>query len=145
MKCMCAQTRAWFTLSSERVLGGMEFEPMLSPRENSPLPKNFPRGGSNPRRCGQQAQTLPTSYSGPFSFHLTALPMSVLRFLLLSCEHRNNLVVLSPVLVTPTSMHRYTSPGRIYQHRNACAHKHVHNLYKPIYIKKMQTYPYTFA
>ena len=45
--------------------GGMEFEPMLTPREKSPLPENFPRGGSNPRCCGQRAQTLPTSYSGP--------------------------------------------------------------------------------
>ena len=65
MKCMCAQTRLRFILSSERVLGGMKFEPMLTPREKSPLPENFPRGGSNPRRCGQRAQTLPTSYSGP--------------------------------------------------------------------------------
>ena len=64
MKCMCAQTRPRFILSSERVLGGMEFEPMLTPREKSPLPENFPRGGSNPRHCGQRAQTLPTSYSG---------------------------------------------------------------------------------
>ena len=46
-------------------LGGMEFEPMLTPREKSPLLENFPRGGSNPRRCGQRVQTLPTSYSGP--------------------------------------------------------------------------------
>ena len=65
MKCMCAQTRPRFILSSERVFGGMEFETMLTPREKSPLPENFPRGGSNPRRCGQRAQTLPTSYSGP--------------------------------------------------------------------------------
>ena len=65
MKCMCAQTRPRFILSSERVLGGMEFEPMLTPREKSPLPENVPGGGSNPRRCGQRAQTLPTSYSGP--------------------------------------------------------------------------------
>ena len=65
MICMYAQTRLRFILSSERVLGGMEFEPMLTPREKSPLPENFPRGGSNPRRCGQQAQTLPASYSGP--------------------------------------------------------------------------------
>ena len=65
MKCMCAQTRPRFILSSERVLGAMEFELMLTPREKSPLPENFPRGGSNPRRCGQRAQTLPTSYSGP--------------------------------------------------------------------------------
>ena len=41
--------------------GGMEFEPMvLTPREKSPLPENVPRGGSNPRRCGQRAQALPT-------------------------------------------------------------------------------------
>ena len=38
---------------------------MLTPREKSSLPENVPRGGSNPRRCGQRAQTLPTSYSGP--------------------------------------------------------------------------------
>ena len=30
MKCMCAQTRPRFILSSERVFGGMEFEPMLT-------------------------------------------------------------------------------------------------------------------
>ena len=65
MKCMCAQTRPRFILSSERVFWEMEFEPMLTPREKSPLPENFPRGGSNPLHCGQRAQTLPTSYSGP--------------------------------------------------------------------------------
>ena len=49
MKCMRAQTRPRFILSSEGVFGGMEFEPMLTPREKSPLPENVPRGGSNPR------------------------------------------------------------------------------------------------
>ena len=44
MKCMCAQTRPQFILSSEGVLGGMEFEPMITPREKSPLPENVPRG-----------------------------------------------------------------------------------------------------
>ena len=29
----------------------MESEPMLTPREKSPLPENLPRGGSNPQRC----------------------------------------------------------------------------------------------
>ena len=48
--------------------GGMEFEPMLTPRNKSPLPENFPRGGSNPRRCGQRAQTRPRSYSVPRFF-----------------------------------------------------------------------------
>ena len=32
MKCMCAQTRPRFIFSSERVFGGMEFAPMLTPR-----------------------------------------------------------------------------------------------------------------
>ena len=57
MKCMCAQTRPQFILSSERVLGGMEFEPMSTPREKSPLPENVPRG--------QRAQALPTELFRP--------------------------------------------------------------------------------
>ena len=65
MKCMCAQTRPQFILSSEGVFGGMEFEPMLTPREKSPVPENLPRGGSNPRRCGQRAQALPTELFRP--------------------------------------------------------------------------------
>ena len=70
MKCMCAQTRPRFILSSERVFGGMEFEPMLTPREKSPLPENVPRGGSNPRRCGQWAQALLTELFRPQTDHL---------------------------------------------------------------------------
>ena len=65
MKCMCAQTRPRFILSSERVFGGMEFEPMLTPREKSPLPENVPRGGLNPRHRGQRAQALPTELFWP--------------------------------------------------------------------------------
>ena len=65
MKCMCAQTRPRFILSSEGVFGGMEFEPMLTPREKSPLPENVPRGGSNPRHRGQRAQALPTELFRP--------------------------------------------------------------------------------
>ena len=42
MECMCAQTRPWFILSPERVLGGMEFELMLSPRENPHYRKMSP-------------------------------------------------------------------------------------------------------
>ena len=91
MKCMCAQTRPRFILSSERVFGGMEFEPMLTPREKSPLPENFPRGGSNERRCGQRAQTLLTSYSGPRSVHIVweslSVPCNPLTLFLL-CAHR---------------------------------------------------------
>ena len=44
MKCMCAQTRPRFILSSERVFWGMEFEPMLTQnKKKSPLLENFRR------------------------------------------------------------------------------------------------------
>ena len=72
MKCMCAQTRPRFILSSEGVFWGMEFEPMLTPREKSPLPENVPRGGSNPRHCGQRAQALPTELFRHFQLDLWA-------------------------------------------------------------------------
>ena len=41
MECMCAQTRPWFVLSSERLFERVESEPMLTPREKSPLPEKF--------------------------------------------------------------------------------------------------------
>ena len=74
MKCMCAQTRPRFILSSKRVLGGMEFEPILTPREKSPLLENFPRGGLNPRHCGQRAKTLPNELFRPCSDYEKARP-----------------------------------------------------------------------
>ena len=91
MKCMYAQTRPRFILSSQRVFGGMEFEPMLTPREKSPLPENFPRG-SNPRRCGQRAQTLPTSYSGPRPSSDDSLP--------------------NPTVIPPSALYRKQFSGR---------------------------------
>ena len=52
--------------------GGMEFQPMLTPREKSPLPENIPRGGSNPWRCGQRAQALPTELFRPPKLRLSS-------------------------------------------------------------------------
>ena len=43
MKCMRAQTRPRFILSSKRVFGGMEFKPMLTPREKSPSTGKCPQ------------------------------------------------------------------------------------------------------
>ena len=43
----------------------MEFEPMLTPREKSPLPENVPRGVLNPRHCGSEPKHYQLSYSGP--------------------------------------------------------------------------------
>ena len=42
----------------------MEFEPMLTPREKSPLWENVPRGVSNPRHCGSEPKHYQLSYSG---------------------------------------------------------------------------------
>ena len=87
MKCMCAQTRPRFILSSEGVFGGMEFEPMLTPREKSPLPENVPRGGSNPRRCGQRAQALPAELFRPHTvtFSVRVLSCGLFICLLVGC------------------------------------------------------------
>ena len=48
----------------------MEFEPMLTLREN------VPRGVSNPRHCGSEPKHYQLSYSGPlteFKLHLFEL------------------------------------------------------------------------
>ena len=62
MKCMYAQTRPRFILSSEGVLGGMEFEPMLTPREKSPLPKMSPVEDRI-----REPKHYQLSYSGPMT------------------------------------------------------------------------------
>ena len=82
MKCMYAQTRPRFILSSEGVFGGMEFEPMLTPREKIPSTENVPRGGSNPQRCGQRAQALPTELFRPPKTCCCILCMRLLLLLL---------------------------------------------------------------
>ena len=84
MKCMCAQTTPRFILSSEGVLGGMEFEPMLTPREKSPLLENVPRGVSNPRHFWQRAQALPTELFRPHGGD--ELSASWLGLVLVSCR-----------------------------------------------------------
>ena len=73
MKCMYAQTRPRFILSSEGVLGGMEFEPMLAPREKSPLPKMSPEEDRTRDAVDSEPKDYQLSYSGPlteFKSHL---------------------------------------------------------------------------
>ena len=65
MKCMCAQTRPRFILSSEGVLGGMEFEPMLTPREKPPLPKMSPEEDRTRDAVDSEPKHYQLSYSGP--------------------------------------------------------------------------------
>ena len=46
---------------------------MLTPREKSPLPENVPKGVSNPRHCGSEAQALPTELFRPPSALVTSV------------------------------------------------------------------------
>ena len=65
-----AQTRPRFILSSEGVLGGMEFEPMLTPREKSPLPKMSPEEDRTRDTVDSEPKHYQLSYSGP-NFYLS--------------------------------------------------------------------------
>ena len=65
MKCMYAQTRPRFILSSEGVFGGMEFEPMLTAREKSPLPKMSPEEDRTRDTVDSEPKHYQLSYSGP--------------------------------------------------------------------------------
>ena len=65
MKCMYAQTRPRFILSSEGVFGGMEFEPMLIPRGKSPLPKMSPEEDRTRDAVDSEPKHYQLSYSGP--------------------------------------------------------------------------------
>ena len=65
MKCMCAQTRPRFILSSEGVFVGIEFEPMLTPREKSPLPKMSPEEDRTRDTVDSEPKHYQLSYSGP--------------------------------------------------------------------------------
>ena len=68
---------------------------MLTPREKSPLPENVPRGGSNPRRCGQRAQALPTELFRPTAisqnnkYNLTRQCLIHSKLILRNVEHKS--------------------------------------------------------
>ena len=61
-KCMCTQPRPRFILSTERVFCGMESEPMLSPREKSPLPGKFSPEEDRTRDAARSRTASPTHY-----------------------------------------------------------------------------------
>ena len=67
MKCMYAQTRPRFILSSEGVFWGMEFVPMLTPREKSPLPKMSPEEDRTRDTVDSEPKHYQLSYSGPLT------------------------------------------------------------------------------
>ena len=81
MKCMCAQTRPRFILSSERVFGGMEFEPMLTPRENPLYRKMSPEEDRTRGAVDSEPKHYQLSYSGPL---LKQMKVNILNLYLLN-------------------------------------------------------------
>ena len=78
---VCTDYTSVYTLIRKKI-GGMESEPMLTPREKIPSSgKILPRGGSNPWCCIKQdskSNTLPMSYSGPRSLFIRQPPINCL-------------------------------------------------------------------
>ena len=70
MKCMCAQTRPRFILSSEGVFGGMEFEPMLTPWKNPLYRKMSPEEDRTRDTVDSEPKHYQLSYSCTFFFFL---------------------------------------------------------------------------
>ena len=68
MKCMCAQTRPRFILSSERVFGGMEFEPMLTPKGKIPSTGKFPQRRTEPAMLWTASPNTTNELFWPRSF-----------------------------------------------------------------------------
>ena len=63
MECVCAQTRPRLILSSERVVGEMESEPMLNPRKKSLLPeKKFSSEEDRIHDAASSKRVSPTDY-----------------------------------------------------------------------------------
>ena len=62
MECMCTQTRPWIVLWSERVLGGMESEPMLTPEEKSHRLENFSSEEDRTHDAASKRTASPTHY-----------------------------------------------------------------------------------
>ena len=61
MECMCGQVRTWFILSSKS-LGGMESEPMFTPREKSPLLEKFSSEEDQTHNAASSRTVRPTHY-----------------------------------------------------------------------------------
>ena len=79
MKCMCAHTDLGLYSHPKEFWGEWSLNP-CKPREKSPLPENFPRGGSNPRHHGQRAHALPTElFRPPFCLLKTCFSLSLLK------------------------------------------------------------------
>ena len=75
---------------------------MLTPRAKSPLPENVPRGGSNPRRCGQRAQALPTELFRPMTMMMMMMVMMKMMRLVAQYSHGRDAIVCTSRTIQQT-------------------------------------------
>ena len=94
MGCMCTQTRPQFILSSES-FWGMESEPMLAPREKSPLPEKFSSEEDRTHAAASCRTASLThyqlSYSGPI-YQLTKFERNQVMNCLNTCQCKSFLI-----------------------------------------------------
>ena len=126
MKCMYAQTRPRFILSSEGVFGGMEFEPMLTPREKSPLPKMSPEEDRTRDAVDSEPKHYQLSYPGPCSKFISRVPdqngVSLL-YIMLEIHHSGREPSICLFVCDVTSQqHASLSQGRFCSEKFTCCH-----------------------
>ena len=80
MECMCAQARPQFILSSESFCG-MESEPMLTPREKSPLQEILSPEEVRTHDAASSRTASPTHYQ-----RVVLVPVEMLKIEFLLCE-----------------------------------------------------------
>ena len=98
MKCMYAQTRPRFIFSSEGVFGGMEFEPMLTPREKSPLPKMSPEEDRTRNAVDSEPKHYQLSYSGPYCPLLIIMGPKAMKWLVTFLHLFHNIIRISSLV-----------------------------------------------
>ena len=62
MECMCSQTRPRLYILIRKSFGGMESEPMITPREKSPLPEKFSSEEDGTHDAASSRTASPTHY-----------------------------------------------------------------------------------
>ena len=81
MKCMCAQTRPRFILSTESIFWGMELiEPMLTPREKIPSTGKFPQRRIEPATLWTVSPNTTDELFRPPYRGLCMMPLLVIMF-----------------------------------------------------------------
>ena len=115
MKCMYAQTRPRFILSSEGVFWGNGVRTHVNSKGKIPSTENVPRGGSNPRHCGQRAQALPTELFRP--------PIIIIIIIIITLKGAIQDILQSPHCTTNRLQHVHSSGLGVIMCKSRASHQ----------------------